>query len=99
MNEQQYQTWWQLHRRAALGEPLSEEEGRICKAGLAEMEAGEWAHLRPAAVVLQPLQQRWRELTALNRELAEQEAGLREQAAQLEQQYLALTGERISLEA
>jgi hypothetical protein len=99
MNEQQYQTWWRLHRRAAVGETLSEEENRIYQAGLAEMEADEWAQLRPAAVLLQSLQQRWRELTALNRELAEQEAELREQAAQLEQRYLTLTGEKISLEA
>jgi hypothetical protein len=98
MNEQQYQMWWRLHRRAAVGETLSEEENRICQAGLTEMEADEWAQLLPAAVLLQPLQQRWCELTALNRELAEQEAGLRERATQLEQRYLRLTREKISLD-
>jgi hypothetical protein len=48
MNEQQYKAWWQLYRRVAVGEQLSDEEQRIYQSGLAELEAEEMAALRPA---------------------------------------------------
>jgi precorrin-6B methylase 1 len=48
MNEQQYKIWWQLHRRVAVGEQLSEEEQRAYQSGLAELEAEEMAALSPA---------------------------------------------------
>lgn len=48
MNEQRYQAWWLLHRRAAKGETLSAEEQRDYEAGRAELEAEEWASLKMA---------------------------------------------------
>jgi len=98
MDEQRYRAWWVLHRRAAKGETLSEEERRLYEAGRAELESEEWAGLRTAAVALRPLQERLRELAARNRSLAQREAALREQAADLERQYRALTGEALGLE-
>lgn len=41
MEEKQYKIWWELHRRMAKGETLSEEENEVYQAGLAEMEAEE----------------------------------------------------------
>jgi phage shock protein A len=98
MDEQQYQTWWTLHRRVAKGESLSAEERRVYEVGRRALEAEEWASLRQAAADLRPLQERLRELTAHNQQLAQQEAALRERAAELEQHYLALTGEKLGLE-
>ena len=98
MDEKQYKAWWTLHRRVATGELLSEEESRIYEAGRAELEAEEWASLRTASVALRPLQERLRELIAHNQSLTQQEAALRERAAELEHQYLELTGEPLGLE-
>ncbi|MGH9845562.1 MAG: hypothetical protein ACREEM_43180 [Blastocatellia bacterium] len=69
MDEQQYKVWWQLHRRAAVGEQLSDEEERAYQAGLAELEAEEWAERRPAIELLRPLQEQLREITARNQQL------------------------------
>jgi len=77
MDERQYQAWWQLHRRVAVGERLSDEEQHTYQAGLAELEAAEWAELRPATELLRPLQKRLRELTTRNQQLAQEEAALR----------------------
>lgn len=41
MEETAYKQWWPLHRRAALGEPLSAEEQARYKAGLRQLEAAE----------------------------------------------------------
>jgi serine phosphatase RsbU (regulator of sigma subunit) len=98
MDEQQYKAWWQLHRRAAVGEPLSDEEERAYQAGLAALEAEEWAELRPATELLRPLQEQLRELTAHNQQLAQEEAALRARAAELERNYRAVTGEPLGLE-
>lgn len=77
MDEQQYKVWWQLHRRAAVGEQLSGEEERAYQAGLAELEAEEWAERRPATELLRPLQEQLREITARNQQLAQEETALR----------------------
>lgn len=98
MDEARYKSWWQLHLRVALGEALSKEEQHAYETGRAELEAGERAELHHNAAELRSLQARLRELTAHNQELAQQENFLRERAAQLEQQYLALTEERFGLE-
>ena len=98
MDEKQYQAWWALHRRVVKGETLSEEETRAYEVGRAELEAEEWASLRQAAAGLQPLQERLRELTAHNQQLAQHEAALRQRAVELEHQYVALTGETLGLE-
>lgn len=98
MDEQQYKTWWPLHRRAAVGEPLSEEETRLYQAGLTELEAEEWAERRPATELLRPLQEQWRALTARNQQLAQEEAALRALVTELEHNYLAVTGEPLGLE-
>jgi hypothetical protein len=98
MDEQQYQAWWPLHLRVALGETLSAEEQHDYEAGRAELEAEEQAELQHDVTELRALQAQLRELTARDQELARQEALLREQAAQLEQQYLALTGKPLGLE-
>jgi len=62
MNEQQYKIWWQLHRRVAVGEQLSEEEQRAYQSGLAELEAEEMAALSPADDEWQALREQWEEL-------------------------------------
>ncbi len=98
MDERQYKVWWQLHRRTAVGEPLSDEEERAYQAGLAELEAEEWAERPPLAELLRPLQEQLRTLTARNQQLAQEEAALRAQAAELERNYRALTGEPLGLE-
>ena len=98
MDEQQYKIWWQLHRRTAVGEPLSDEEERAYHAGLAQLEAEEWAERRPVTELLRPLQEQWQELTARKQQLAQEEAALRAQAAELERNYRALTGEPLGLE-
>ena len=98
MDEQQYKIWWPLHRRVAVGEHLSDEEQRVYQAGLAELEAEEWAERRPAAEQLRPLQEQWRALTARNQQLAQEEAALRALVAELEHNYLAVTGEPLGLE-
>ena len=41
MEEAEYKQWWPLHRRAALGEPLSAEEQARYEAGLRQLEAEE----------------------------------------------------------
>ena len=73
MDEQQYKTWWPLHRRFAVGEPLTGEEEIAYRAGLAELEAEEWAERRPAVELLRPLQEQIRELTARNQQLLARE--------------------------
>jgi len=98
MNEQQYKAWWQLHRRVAVGEQLSDEERRIYQSGLAELEAEEMGTLHPADDEWQALRAQWVELAARRRELARQEEALRARAAELESQYLALTHYPIGLE-
>ena len=98
MEENLYQAWWQLHRRVAVGEQLSDEEQRDYQSGLAELEAEELAALRLAADEWQALRAQWRALTARRQELARQESLLRERAAELERRYLALTNEPIGLE-
>lgn len=98
MDEQQYKIWWQLHRRAAVGERLPDEDAGAYQAGLATLEAEEWAERRPATELLRPLQEQWRALTARNQQLAQEEAALRAQATELERNYLALTGEPLGLE-
>ena len=98
MNKQQYEVWWQLHRRTAVGEPLSDEEERAYQAGLAALEAEEWAERRPTAELLRPLQEQLRALTARNQQLEQEEATLRAPAAELERNYRALTGEPLGLE-
>ncbi len=97
MEEKQYQIWWQLHRRVAVGETLTEEERRVYESGLAEMEAGEWNELRSVGIDFQSLRQQWQRLTEQNQQLARQEATLRELAMRLEQQYRSLTGETLGL--
>lgn len=77
MGEQQYKTWWPLHRRAAVGEQLSDEEQQAYQAGLAALEAEKWAERRPATELLRPSQEQWRALTARNRQLAQEEAAWR----------------------
>lgn len=98
MDETQYQAWWQLHRRVAVGETLSEQEQGAYQQGLAELEAAEWVALQPTADLLRPLQKQLQEISARNRQLAQEEAVLRARAADLEQNYLALTGEPLGLE-
>jgi hypothetical protein len=70
MNEQQYKAWWQLHRRVAVGEQLSDEEQRIYQSGLAELEAEEMGALHPADDEWHALRTQWVELAARRRELA-----------------------------
>jgi len=98
MNEQQYKIWWQLHRRVAVGERLSDEEQQVYQAGLAELEAEEMAALRPNDDEWQALRAQWSELAARRQELARQETILRARATELERQYLALTHYPIGLE-
>jgi len=98
MNEKQYNIWWKLHLRAALGDTLTAEEQHIYDAGREELEAEERAEPRQDLAEWRALQIRLRELTMRNQELARQEALLRERAAQLEQQYLGLTGQKLGLE-
>jgi hypothetical protein len=96
MEEQAYNTWWQLHCRVALGETLTPEENRIYEAGRAELENEEWNEMR-WGVDWEVWKERWRELEARNQQLAQQEAELRARAAELELQYFALTGEEVAL--
>lgn len=98
MDEKQYQSWWQLHLRAALGETLTAEEDRKYRAGLAELEAKEQSEWMPDPAAARALQTRVKELMTRTAELAQQEDLLRQQTAQLEARYLAVTGERLSLE-
>jgi hypothetical protein len=39
MNEEEYRVWWQLHRRASLGEPLSDEEKVAYEGGLGQLHS------------------------------------------------------------
>ncbi|MGH9801653.1 MAG: hypothetical protein ACRD82_14915 [Blastocatellia bacterium] len=98
MDEQQYKAWWPLHRRAAVGEQLSGEEQHAYQVGLAELEAEEWAELRPAAEILRPLKERMRTIEARKQQLSQEEAAVRAQIAELERNYLAVTGEPLGLE-
>ncbi|MCI0486885.1 MAG: hypothetical protein L0229_09820 [Blastocatellia bacterium] len=98
MKKQRYKTWWELHRRVAKGESLSDKERHAYEAGRAELEAEEWAGLRQHSPDLRSLQTRLRKLTRRNQKLVRQEAELRERAVELERQYLALTGEKLGLE-
>ena len=41
MDEAAYKQWWPLHRRTAIGEPLSAEEQGRYEAGLRQLEAAE----------------------------------------------------------
>lgn len=97
MEEKQYRVWWELHRRVAKGETLSEEEKDVYQAGLAKMEAEEWRDMVKSSAVFQSLQEKWRVLDERNQQLAEEEDELRALAAQLEQRYLELTGEKLFL--
>jgi uncharacterized coiled-coil protein SlyX len=98
MDEQQHKTWWELHRRISKGETLSGADNQIYLAGLAELEAEEWANLPKAAEALRPLRERLRQLIEHNQNLAEEESTLRQRAAELEKQYLTLTGEPLGVE-
>src|SRR5262249_59003802 len=98
MKENEYQIWWPLHLRVAKGETLSEEERHMYETGLAALESEELPILRSSSNDWRTWQQRWSELNQRTQQLARQEAALRYQAAQLEEQYLALTGEKLSLE-
>ena len=98
MEETEYQVWWQLHRRVAKGEVLSDDERRGYEAGRAALETEDMTLLQRSEPGWRMWQERWRELNQRNRKLAEQESALREVSAGLEQQYLNLTGEKIGLE-
>jgi hypothetical protein len=97
MEEKQYKIWWELHRRVAKGETLSEEERSVYETGRAELQAEEWADLREPSINIQLLRERWRQLTERSQQLDREETALREMATQLEQQYFALTGENLGL--
>jgi hypothetical protein len=97
MDEQHYQDWWLLHRRVVTGETLSPDEQRDYEAGREELEAEEWAQLRPARAELHAMQLRLRKLTSYNQQLAQQEDVLRREAAALEERYATLTGETLGL--
>lgn len=99
MTEQQYQIWWQLHRRFAKGEFLSETELREYKKGRKELETEEQQEQRGTLPAILLWQKRWQELNRQAQNLAQQDATLRQQATLLEDQYLALTGEKLCLEA
>ena len=99
MTEQQYQIWWQLHRRFAKGEVLSEIELREYKKGRKELETEEQGEQRGMLPGISLWQERWQELGRRAQKLAQQDANLRQQATLLEDQYLALTGEKLCLEA
>ena len=98
MDEARQKVWWALHRRVSKGETLSDADNQIYQAGRAELEAEEWAGLRPAAEALRPLQERLRTLIVRNQQLARQETSLRQRATDLEKQYAALTGEPLGIE-
>ena len=98
MDETRYKTWWQLHRRVAVGETLSDDEQRDYQAGLAELEAEE--QLPPSSLESewQTLRTQFRELTARKQELIRQEAQLQQYAAELERRYPAVAGEPLLIE-
>jgi DNA repair ATPase RecN len=98
MDDKQYRVWWNLHRPVATGETLTKEESHAYQAGGEELDTEEWVSLRTAWAALQPLRKRLRELTAQNKELARQETVLRQQVAELEHQYLLITGEPLGIE-
>lgn len=98
MDEGRYRIWWKLHRRVSQGEPLSDKELHIYLSSRAELEAEERAGLFKVAETLGPLQERLRELRVRNQNLLQQEATLRERATELEQRYVALTGEPLGIE-
>ena len=79
------------------GEKLSEEENKVYQAGLAEIEAEEWNDLVKSSEIFRSLQERWRALAERNQWLTDEEDKLRAMAAQLEQRYLELTGEKLFL--
>lgn len=97
MNEEQYQIWWQLHRRFAKGESLTEVELQEYEKGRTALEAEEQREQQVPAI--SAWQERWQELNHRAQYLARQDAALRQQATLLEDQYLALTGEKLCLEA
>ena len=99
MTQQQYQIWWQLHRRFAKGEVLSETEFREYKHGRKELETEEQREQQGMLHTISLWQERWQELNGRAQNLARQDAALRQQATLLEDQYLALTGEKLCLEA
>lgn len=98
MDETRYKAWWQLHRRVAVGETLSNDEQRDYQSGLAELEAEE--RLPPSSLESewQTLRAQFRELTARKQELIRQETQLQQYAAELERRYLAVTGEPLLIE-
>jgi microcompartment protein CcmL/EutN len=88
----------QFARAIGAGNQLSDEEARTYQAGLAELEAEEWAERRPAMERLRPLQEQLREISARNQQLAQEETALRVLIAELERNDLAVTGEPLGLE-
>ena len=93
MEEMAYKQWWPLHRRAAMGEPLSAEEQTRYEAGLRQLESEEppiqssiealrqaRQRMLHAQTQLHQLQKRYEEMQA---EVAMREAQLDESTRQL----------------
>ena len=84
MEETAYKQWWPLHRRTAVGEPLSAEEQARYEAGLRQLEAEE----PPIQSSIDTLRQARQQMLAAQTEYQ-----------RLQRQYEAMQAEAAILEA
>jgi hypothetical protein len=92
MDENSYRAWWEFHRRAANGEPLTAEERAVYEAGLKQLHEDELSvvdlteirQLRKMIADLEASNARLRaECAALEARVAAAEASLSERTRQL----------------
>ena len=91
MNPQEYEQWWQLHVRVAMGETLSSAEQPVYQAGLFQLEQEEPLSENLLNQLL-PLRQRIDELNAQHHQLALENNKLDKKIKKLEKAYQTLTG-------
>lgn len=82
MDEATYKQWWPLHRRTAVGEPLSAEEQADYEAGLRQLEAEE--HIGFDMAGLQEAREQIRQTEAERQQLEARRQELEARIARLE---------------
>jgi hypothetical protein len=93
-----YERWWQLHLRVAVGETLTLQEQTDYQAGLAILDhEEEVASQGQSVAVLRQMRARLRELTQIHSRLQAQSQALEQQILALEDIYQKATGHALAV--
>lgn len=97
MDQATYQSWWQLHIRAARGESLSVGEQAVYEAGLTELDIEEKRQWEDAGLeLLRQLKGEVEGLVAAHAQLQARSQRLDRRIWTLEGAYMSLTGLELS---